>query len=342
MREFWWTFSTLHFVSFCSHLVCAGPFCSSFLLDAQSLSLFGFTAICCKMMTQRAKEKTMNETLQKANTPKGNTPKGNTQGMHVAWMLQTPHFVVAGLVPVRFVASSLLLDASLKQYRNEKETGKITEKREHREKTGNKRNTDTIRRRCICGLTVFFPTCQVRVVRFYVWCPSSFLPRSFFFRSFLPSSFLFFLLFASSSSSSQTSSPSSSPDVARCQHGPPDCSGQRRTSIGSSRLQWAAPDLNSGLQIAVGSAGPQPGSSGADWATPDLGDLPSGVGSAGPQLPEDMSEDVSERMSEDMSEEMSERMSEDMSEEMSEDMSEEMSEDMSKDMPEIRQKRMPE
>ena len=106
-------------------------------------------------------------------------------------------------------------------------------------------------------------------------------------------------------------------------------------------MQWAAPDLNSELQIAVGSAGPQPGSSGADWARPDLtrgalertgqrrtspGQLPSGVGSAGPQLPEDMSGDVSEicqkRMSEEMSEEMSERMFEDMSEDMSKDMSE--------------------
>ena len=115
----------------------------------------------------------------------------------------------------------------------------------------------------------------------------------------------------------------------------------RQMSTWTSRVQWAAPDLNRELQIAVGSAGPQPGSSGADWATPDLnrgalertgqrrtstGDLPSGVGSAGPQLPEDMSEDVSEicqkRMPERMSEEMSERMSEDMSEDMSKDMSE--------------------
>ena len=30
------------------------------------------------------------------------------------------------------------------------------------------------------------------------------------------------------------------PDVARCQHGPPDCSGQRRTSTAG----WAAPDLS--------------------------------------------------------------------------------------------------
>ena len=86
-------------------------------------------------MTQREKEKTMNENKFEQTLQKANTPKGNTQRMHVAWMLQTPHFVVAGLVPVRFVASSLLLVTSLEQYRNEKETGKITEKREHREKS---------------------------------------------------------------------------------------------------------------------------------------------------------------------------------------------------------------
>ena len=71
----------------------------------------------------------------------------------------------------------------------------------------------------------------------------------------------------------------------------------RQMSTWTSRLQWAAPGLNSELQIAVGSAdlnrgalertgqrwtspgelwsglgnaGPQPGGSGADWATPDL------------------------------------------------------------------------
>ena len=134
----------------------------------------------------------------------------------------------------------------------------------------------------------------------------------------------------------------------------------RQMSTWTSRVQWATPGLNSELQIAVGSAGPQqrtpdcsgqcrtstgelwsglgnagplPGSSGADWATPDLnrgalerigqrrtspGDLPSGVGSAGPQLPEDMSKDVSEICQK----RMSERMSEDMSEDMSKDMSE--------------------
>ena len=42
----------------------------------------------------------------------------------------------------------------------------------------------------------------------------------------------------------------------------------RQMSTWTSRVQWVAPDLNKELQIAVGSAGPQPGSSGADWATP--------------------------------------------------------------------------
>ena len=103
----------------------------------------------------------------------------------------------------------------------------------------------------------FFPTCQVRVVRFYVCCPS------FFFFLLLPSFFRLLRLVLA--------------DIlavlfARC----------RQMSTWTSRVQWAAPDLNSELQIAVGSAGPQPGSSGAgnagphpgssgaDWATPDL------------------------------------------------------------------------
>ena len=123
---------------------------------------------------------------------------------------------------------------------------------------------------------------------------------SFFF-SFLSSflSFLFAVIFAIIFASC---------GQRRSQHGAPDCSGQLRTSTGSSRLQWAAPDLTL-LQ----------------WAAPDLtggalertgqrrtspGELLSGVGSAGPQLPEDMSKDMSEEMPEDMSEDMSKDMSE--------------------------------
>ena len=170
----------------------------------------------------------------------------------------------------------------------------------------------------------FFPTCQVRVVRFYVCCPSPSPPSPSPPSPLLSSLRLFLLVFADILAN----------HFARC-----------RMSTWTSRLQWAAPVLNRELQVAVGSAGPQPGSCGADWATPDLtrralertgqrrtspGDLPSGVGSAGPQLPEDMSEDVSEICQK----RMSESMSEDMSEEMSENMSKEMFEDMSKDMSE--------
>ena len=127
----------------------------------------------------------------------------------------------------------------------------------------------------------------------------------------------------------------------------------RQTSTWTSRLRWAAPDLNSELQIAVGSAGPQqraPDCSGQRRTSP--GELPSGLGSAGPHpgssradwaVPGLSGQKIfqkicQKRMSETMQKKcqkicheicqkrMSERMSEDMSEEMSEDMSIEMSE----------------
>ena len=75
-------------------------------------------------------------------------------------------------------------------------------------------------------------------------------------------------------------------------------------------MQWEAPDLNRGapkrtgqcrtstgeLQSGLGNAGPQPGSSKADWATPDLSRGPlSGLGSGGFQLPADMSQEMSEK-----------------------------------------------
>ena len=73
--------------------------------------------------------------------------------------------------------------------------------------------------------------------------------------------------------------------------------GHSRTSTASSRSQWALPDLNSGLQIAVGTAGPQPrlrgrsghcrtstASSRSQWALRDLNrELQIPVGTAGPQ-----------------------------------------------------------
>ena len=96
----------------------------------------------------------------------------------------------------------------------------------------------------------------------------------------------------------------------------PDCSGQRWASTASPRLQWAAPDLNRGAPERTGQRRTSPG------------DLPGGVGSAGPQLPEEMSGDVSEICQKRMSERMSEGMSEEMSEICQTGMSEDMSEDM--------------
>ena len=79
-------------------------------------------------------------------------------------------------------------------------------------------------------------------------------------------------------------------------------------------MQWAAPDLRSKPQIAVGNAGPPQGApdcSGQRRTSP--GGPWSGLSNVGPQLPQDMSKDMSEicqpRMSEDMLEEMSEDMS---------------------------------
>ena len=183
----------------------------------------------------------------------------------------------------------------------------------------------------------FFPTCQVRVVRFYVRCaaprtsspsssfllpPSSFLATS----SFLISSFL---LLAGS-------------------HLPAlDRSGPRRTSPASSWSQWGSPGFNrrgsercghcrtstgEGLS-AVGLAGLQPARVGAPWASPDFnrrgsercgprrsstGQIRRAVGLAwlqrtltGPQRPETkpyrMSEDLADRMSEDMTDRMPDR-----------------------------------
>ena len=94
----------------------------------------------------------------------------------------------------------------------------------------------------------FFPTCQVRVVRFYVCSP----PLS------------------SSSPSPPPSSPRLRRHPRRLQHGAPDRSVQHRTSPGNSKLQCAAPDLTGELPSGVCSAGPHPGSSRADRAAPDL------------------------------------------------------------------------
>ena len=132
----------------------------------------------------------------------------------------------------------------------------------------------------------FFPTCQVRVVRFYVCSPSPPCPPPS-----SPSSP------PSPSSSSSSSPPSFSPSswtdfnmelqIAVCSTGPhrgsPKCSVQRRTLPGSSRADRAAPDLTRGATERTVQHRTSPG------------ELPSGPCSTGPQLPEDMSKDMSEK-----------------------------------------------
>ena len=135
----------------------------------------------------------------------------------------------------------------------------------------------------------------------------------------------------------------------------------RQMLRGTSRVQWAMPDLNRELQSGLGNAGPQPGSSKADWAMPDLnqgapkrtgqcrtstGELQSGLGNAGPQpgtfewigqwrisaasryVTRNITRYIRKECQKLCQKKCQKRMSEDRSEEMSEDMSEYLSKDM--------------
>ena len=118
-----------------------------------------------------------------------------------------------------------------------------------------------------------FPTCQVRVVRFYQSCPSPPSPPP---PPILSPPLLLLCL--------ANSSPISSPTSAR--------SGHCWTSTAGSQSEWARLDLNRQVLSAVGTAGPQPPGSErsgrwtstasfrAQWAPLDL---QSSVGTAGPQ-----------------------------------------------------------
>ena len=145
-------------------------------------------------------------------------------------------------------------------------------------------------------MTLWFPTCQVRVVRFYVCCPSplrSFLPLLPRLRRHPRRPLRQMSLDVNMDLQSAVGS-------AGPQQRAPDCSGQRRTSTGQ-------------LWSGLGNAGPHPGSSRAEWAAPDLSC-------------QKICQKICQKR---MSEEMSEEMSEDMSEEMSDDMSIETSDNMS-------------
>ena len=111
----------------------------------------------------------------------------------------------------------------------------------------------------------------------------------------------------------------------------PDPSGHCRTSTASSRSQWALLDLNRDFQVAVGTAGPQ---------RPDRmpEDMPDGMSDT---MPEDMSDRMPEDMPDRMPEDMSDRMPEDMPDRMPEDLPDRMPEDMPEHMPEDMRDRMP-
>ena len=153
----------------------------------------------------------------------------------------------------------------------------------------------------------FFPTCQVRVVRFYQSCSPP--PLRLLCLHCLLRLLTRRLLLAVQIPVGTAGPPPRAPDpsghcrtstaaadrsdlnrdfqVAVGTAGPqpraPDRRGHCRTSTASSRSQWALPDLNRELQIPVGTAGPQlrlPDRSGhcrtstatsrSQWALPDL------------------------------------------------------------------------
>ena len=87
-----------------------------------------------------------------------------------------------------------------------------------------------------------------------------------------------------------------------------DLSGHGWTSTARFRAQWAPLDLNHKPS--------EP--SGQRWTS--TWELPSSVGTAGPQRPDRMSEDMPGRMPEDMPDRMPDRMPEDMSDRMPEDL----------------------
>ena len=176
-----------------------------------------------------------------------------------------------------------------------------------------------------CWRFSFFPTCQVRVVRFYVSC-----------RSFSSSS-------ASSGPQPRLSTPSvrcrtsSLPDLNHDQPRPVFAAGPQpwpatpsvrcRTSTTTSHAQCSLPDLNHDQPRPVFAAGPQPRPSTPSVRCRTSTPMPKA-------MPDRMSEDMPDRTSEDMTD----RMSEDMPDRMSEDTSDRMPDRTSDRVPD----RMPE
>ena len=229
------------------------------------------------------------------------------------------------------------------------------------------------------AFSALFPTCQVRVVRFYQSeCPpaassssssTSCPPRP------PPSLRLFHLHFRlanlanSSPSASPTSQLSAHCWTSTCELPSSVCTAGPQPA--SCPAQCAPLDLNlrvaqlsvhrwtstGDLPSSVCTAGPQPGTFPAQCAPLDLNlgpaqlsvhrwtstwDLPSSVCTAGPQRPDRMPEDMPDGMSHRMPEDMPDNMPDRMPDRMPEDTSENMPEDMPGRMPEDMPDKMPE
>ena len=187
-------------------------------------------------------------------------------------------------------------------------------------------------------MVALFPTCQVRVVRFYQSCSPPPRLAVLLLLLVLLLQFLldhvcinFHLHFRLANSS-----PSSLPTSQLSVH--------RWTST------WDLPS-------SVCTAGPQPGTCPAQCAPLDLNlgpaqlsvhrwtstwDLPSSVCTAGSQRPDRMPEDMPDRMSDRMPEDMPDKVPECVSEHMPEDLPDRMPEDMPDKMLEDMSDRMPE
>ena len=160
----------------------------------------------------------------------------------------------------------------------------------------------------VSNIFYFFPTCQVRVVRFYQSCsppPPLVSPRPCLHQlpPPLPPCQLFAKLFANSLRQALCQLPSSV------------CTGTS-TSVHRWTSTWDLPS-------SVCTAGPQPGTVPAQCAPLDLNlgpaqlsvhrwpstwDLPSSVCTAGPQRPDRMPEDMPDGMSDRMPEDMPDKM----------------------------------
>ena len=190
--------------------------------------------------------------------------------------------------------------------------------------------------------THFFPTCQVRVVRFYQSCSS---PLS-------------------------SPPPSPPPPLPPLPCSRPPCQLFAKL-FANFRTQWAQLDLNLGPSelsehrwtstwdrpSSVSTAGLQPGTVRAQWAPLDLNlgpselsehrwtsawDPPSSVSTAGPQRPDRMSERMPEHMPDKVPECLPDRMPEDMPDRMPEGMPEDLSDRMPEGMPDKVPEHMPE